>query len=220
MVFCNFTDFVPYAKRCAYGVVVLIGMITAAAPAAQADALDDYLALTTGTFDSSAQAAQDDRYDHAIWHKAKIWPEQNDGRWAYTENWLAGAKAPYRQRITQYTLDEHGAIKAQGYIIANAEKYVGAAQDTSLLDGLALEDLTATGTCPAFVARTGATRFESSTVGQSCQNNYKGASYVVSRSITDETGFTNWDRGFNAQGELVWGPSAGGYQFVRSGESQ
>jgi hypothetical protein len=29
----------------------------------------------------------------------------------------------------------------------------------------------------------------------------------------------NWDRGFDAHGNLVWGPAAGGYRFRRVGEA-
>jgi len=196
---------------------LVVGSLAGLAQAeTESDPMEAYLMLTTGTFDSSAQAATDNRYDHAIWRNVEIWPEREDGRWTYTENWIDGDDQPYRQRVTQYTLDEFGAIKAQGHLIANAQNYVGAIDDLSLLDGLTTDDLSATGSCPAFVARTGATSFESGTVGQSCRNNYKGASYVVSRSIMNEKGFTNWDRGFNAAGELVWGPSAGGYQFQRT----
>jgi hypothetical protein len=32
-------------------------------------------------------------------------------------------------------------------------------------------------------------------------------------------GFTNWDRGFTAEGEHVWGPRGGGYEFVRLDDS-
>lgn len=199
------------------GAALAFGSLTGPVQAeTESDPLEAYLLLTTGTFDSSVQAAEDSRYDHAIWRKVEIWPERQDGRWTYTENWIAGEEQPYRQRVTQYTVDEFGAINAQGFLIAEAQNYAGAIDDLSLLNGLTTEDLTATGSCPAFVARTGPTSFESSTVGQSCRNSYKGASYVVSRAIMNEKGFTNWDRGFNANGELVWGPSAGGYQFTRT----
>ncbi len=184
--------------------------------AAYANALDVYISLITGTFDTSAQAKSDDRYDHAIWHIVEIWTDRDDGPWLYTENWMAGAEKPYRQRVSHYKIDENGGITSAGYIIPDTDQYIGAAQNISMLADLSPDVLIATGSCPTYVARTGPMRFESSTVGQRCQNSYKGASYVVSRNILEKDQFTNWDRGFTADGELVWGPAAGGYQFRRS----
>ena len=48
-----------------------------------------------------------------------------------------------------------------------------------------------------------------------CANSYKGAVRMESRSVTTPSRFVNWDRGFAADGSLVWGPAAGGYVFQR-----
>ena len=64
----------------------------------------------------------------------------------------------------------------------------------------------------------GAAGFVGTTVGNRCRNSYKGASYAISQSSLTADEMVNWDRGFNAAGELVWGPAAGGYRFRRVGE--
>lgn len=188
---------------------------------ALADALDEYLPLVLGSFDSSAQASQDKRYDNAIWHTTEIWAERNPKatgvRWTYAENWLEGMEQPYRQRITRYELDADGSIVAESFPIPDAERFVGAWQDAKRLDVLSPDDLSGKGICPARLARTGTQRFEGGTDGQACRNKYKGASYMVSRSYTDANGVQNWDRGFDDNGKQVWGPVAGGYRFKRQG---
>ena len=74
--------------------------------------------------------------------------------------------------------------------------------------------------CPTKLARTGPQRFEGGTHGQDCQNRYRGASYLVSRSTTSAEGVDNWDRGFDANGEQVWGPISGPYRFRRQAGPQ
>lgn len=189
---------------------------------AQADALSEYLPLVIGSFDSSAQATRDDRYDNAIWHTAEIWVnDQNPGntRWTYSENWLEDAQAPYRQRITSYTLVDDGSILAESFPIPDAQRFIGAWEEVSRFTVLSPQDLSGSGRCPARLARTGAQRFEGGTHGQACRNQYKGASYMVSRSQTDANGLQNWDRGFDSEGTQVWGPVAGPYRFERQGSN-
>ena len=40
---------------------------------------------------SAARAAADERYGVAVWHVAEIWPDREDGRWLYSENWFGEA---------------------------------------------------------------------------------------------------------------------------------
>jgi hypothetical protein len=48
-----------------------------------------------------------------------------------------------------------------------------------------------------------------------CPNAYKGAAYAVSLGVLTEGRYANWDRGYNAEDERVWGPTTGGYIFIR-----
>jgi hypothetical protein len=52
---------------------------------------------------------------------------------------------------------------------------------------------------------------------ESCINNYKGAAWMQSLSVTTADVYVNWDRGFDTVGNRVWGPEAGGYVFRRTG---
>ena len=194
-------------------VPLLLFLLLLAGPLRADDNLALYVEMTTGSFSSAAQAAADDRYGVALWHIAEIWPGRDDGRWLYAENWFGDAEKPYRQRITRLTVAEDGSILARGYRLPETEPYVGAWEDPSLLEGLSPAGLEPVTGCDVTLVRAGERRFEGTTHGRQCENSYRGAAYVVSRSVLTDEYMMNWDRGIAADGRVVWGPKAGGYRF-------
>ena len=188
--------------------------------AADAGVLEDYVGLQVGSFSSEAQAKQDARYDAITWHVAEIWADDDPAeRWLYTESWMAQAPAPYMQRVTRLRVGADGTISARRYTMPEAARFVGAWQDSAALAALERGELTELTGCDIVIVRAGSGRFEGSTTGSGCRNTYKGASYAISQSALTSDEMVNWDRGFNAAGELVWGPAAGGYRFRRVGEA-
>jgi hypothetical protein len=129
------------------------------------------------------------------------------------------ASAPYMQRMTRLRAESDGTIAARRYTMPQAARFVGAWQQPARIAALKPGDLTELVGCDTVVTRAGAGRFEGTTVGNRCRNSYKGASYAISQSVLTLEEMVNWDRGFNAAGELVWGPAAGGYQFRRVDEA-
>jgi CpeT protein len=177
--------------------------------------LDDYLRLQVGTFNSAAQAARDPAYGDATWYIAEIWTGRGTGeRWIYSESWMKDAPAPYMQRVSRLTVDG-GSIVARRYSIAEAARFVGAWHDRGRIATLEAADLTEMVGCDAVITRAGAGRFEGGTVGDHCRNSYKGATYAISRLVLTADGMVNWDRGFDAEGDLRWGPASGGYELRR-----
>jgi len=194
-----------------------VALCVASAAAQAGDLLDDYVRLQAGEFTSEVQARQDARYQVAQWHIVEIWRAQDPKqRWLYTEAWLAGAKGPYLQRITRVAQDGDASLVASRYTIPDPARFVGAYQDPGAFAKLRVGDLAALPGCEVTIVRAGAGRFEGGTAGDHCRANYKGAAYAVSTLVLTADGMTNWDRGFDAAGNLVWGPEAGGYQFRRS----
>ncbi len=187
-----------------------------AAGSSLASPLDEYVELATGTFSSAAQAATDSRYDAVTWHIAEIWTDRDpDGRWLYVESWIDGTEAPYMQRVTRHTLTASGEVLAERFRLPNAENFVGAHAEVARFDTLDADALSKVEGCDGLLVRAGRNRFEGGTTGTSCVSRYKGASYAISRHVLESGAMTNWDRGFDANGELVWGPAAGGYRFER-----
>ena len=57
--------------------------------------------------------------------------------------------------------------------------------------------------------------FAGGTVDDNCATDWNGADYATSEITLDAELLVSWDRGWSADGEYVWGATAGGYQFVR-----
>jgi CpeT protein len=200
--------------------VLLSLAVAGSVAAAPSGVIDDYLQLQLGSFTSAAQAKQDARYDEVTWHIAEIWREADaDERWLYTESWMPGASVPYLQRISRLRAEPDGTIVATRYSLPDATRFVGAWQDPRAFDLLRPDQLTEVAGCDALITRAGAGRFEGGTIGRRCLNTYKGAAYAISKSVLTADEMVNWDRGFSATGDLVWGPAAGGYRFRRVGEA-
>ena len=199
---------------------VLLGGILLAKPVYASNVLHEYFELAIGSFDTAQQAVKDDRYAEITWHIAEIWPGNKDVRWTYAENWAPNAERPYRQRITRFKMAEDGSIKADGFFLPDPEAFMGAWQEPERFATLLPEMLQPVAGCTVLLVKTGVQRFEGSTQGRQCRNNHRGASYMISQTQVSVEGFVNWDRGFNADGELVWGPAAGGYQFRPVGVNQ
>ena len=196
----------------------LVGFVWAGVMAANAhgNMLDEYMALRVGSFSSEVQARQDARYGVAIWHIGEIWADDDPAvRWIYVETWMKDAAAPYMQRVAKLTAIGDGTIEARRFYIPEPERVLGAWGAPDKFAVVEPDDLTELKGCEATITRAGSGRFEGGTFGNRCKNGYKGASYAISRSLLTADEMQNWDRGFSAEGELVWGPAAGGYRFRR-----
>lgn len=195
--------------------------LTLPPPLVAADALDDYLRIQVGSFTTEQQAKLDARYETAIWHITEIWARGAGSdrptreRWLYSESWMKDAKAPYMQRISRVVAEEDGTVSARRYTIPGAERFVGAWREPARFAALTPAELTALEGCDLVLVRTGKDRFEGGTIGNRCRNAYKGSSYAISQATVSAEGFTNWDRGFAADGTQTWGPKYGGYRFRR-----
>lgn len=197
--------------------LLLAGAGPAAGAEARGDPLREYVDLQTGTFTSALQAQQDARYGVAEWHVAEIWSGASRAeRWLYVESWMKDGKAPYLQRISRVSLLPDGAVLARRYEIPDAARYVGAWREPGRFASLAPDALVEMTGCDVVLARAGERRWEGGTRGAGCRNDYKGASYAISQTALAADGMTNWDRGFDADGRLRWGPEHGGYRFTRA----
>lgn len=206
----------PRGRSTQLACALLAALALLPTPGRAGEALDQLMRLTVGSFSSALQARYDQRYDDITWHIAEIWPGAADGaRWIYTEAWMTGAEAPYMQRIARYTQEADGSIVSVRYPIPDAVRFIGAWREPGRFAALDRALLSALPGCETVMSRTGAQRFEGGTIGSRCGNAHRGASYAVSRTVLDGDSMTNWDRGFSADGELRWGPAAGGYQFRR-----
>jgi hypothetical protein len=169
----------------------------------------------TGLFTSAPQAARDSSYQVVEFRAVRIWPDREDGHWVYTEQQIEGQESPYRQRIQRYFRDADGEIRLRVYTLPGVETYVGAWREPARLEAVDPASLNAEAGCDNVYRQVEPGVFAGSTIEQECRNNWRGAAYMRSISSVQAGGFTNWDRGFTAEGEHVWGPRTGGYEFTK-----
>ena len=152
----------------------------------------------------------------------RIWPERDDGIWLYQEQAILGAAGavdpankdrPYFQRVVQMTAMENGQVRRSIYTLPAPAGGVGGWREAG-----ALAELSPAGfggkTCDVFVERIARGLW----YGESepnCPNSYKGAVRMTNQTVITAEGYGNWDRGWSADDDLVWGPAEGGYAFDR-----
>jgi len=178
-------------------------------------ALEEYARIAPGSYTTAAQAARDDRYDTVEAEVVRIWPERTDGVWLYQEQAIinrkdltpAQAKAqPYFQRVARVHREKDGRLRRDNHVITNAKAFTGKPAT------LRFEHLGPAG-CHNLLERVAEGHWTART--ENCANSYKGAAEMRSVSVQTADTYANWDRGFSADGKHVWGPTDGGYIFVK-----
>jgi CpeT protein len=173
--------------------------------------------LMTGFFSTEAQSIEDTSYFHIRLCMHPVWEERKDGYWLYVEQAaFANLNRPYRQRVYHLFLtDDAQSIVSRVYEIDNPAPFVGSCNSASLLTNLMHENLISRPGCELFLNRTVDLAFSGSTPEGTCLSSWRGASWVSSDVTITTEGLTSWDRGWDAENNLIWGPENGGYRFEK-----
>ena len=171
--------------------------------------------LMQGSFDSKAQAAQDSAYYAISLHMVPIWPER--GQYLYVEQALAAMQdKPYRQRVYELRSMEDGVVESHVYKIPGDSLWVGKWRTPEAFEVLTLSDLEHLEGCEVRLTQVGEGHFSGATGDQSCPSVLYGASYAQSQVDVKPDRVESWDRGFDAEGNHIWGAEKGGYIFLRT----
>lgn len=193
--------------------IVALGL---AAGAAHESDLSVAVALMTGSFSSAGQAAADTNYFDIRLEIVPIWTTRAGGHWLYVEQAAAGyLDRPYRQRVYHVTASEAGEIVSDVYTIPEPLRFAGAWSDEAPLAALSPDSLELREGCAVVLRRTEHGVFEGGTVGKACASSLRGAAYATSGVELAPGRLVSWDRGFDADGNRVWGAEAGPYVFER-----
>lgn len=167
----------------------------------------------SGTFSSAAQAGRDSAFYDISLVMYPIWEEDEAAEWLYVEQAVSEYKdQPYRQRI--YRLAKVGnEIESRVYELANPEDYIHAWKNPALFDQLKPDDLLLRDGCSVFMKPIANNCYEGSTRPNACGSSLRGATYATSEVRICEDGIVSWDRGWNEEGEQVWGAETEGYVF-------
>lgn len=200
---------------------MLMLALLAAAPTAQPDLAADYAAVAVGSFSSQAQHRADPAYDWAEARVIRIWPDRTDGIWLYHEqaiisvNGLTPDQArarPYFQFVARINVLAPGVLRRENFRLKDPAAWRGLQAGDARLATLGPADL-GPASCHNRLEVVSRSTFIGRT--ESCANNWRGAVRLDSVSVTSPDAYVNWDRGFDAAGNRVWGPAHGGYEFRR-----
>ena len=172
-----------------------------------------------GVMDTSIQAATSDTADVRMTTcSVKLEPENSHLNVAhaiflYQEQALTNKlNQPYRQRFLRLAPSINGrTVESKSFLATNPEKWIGLCtqpKNSRLVQASEVSDRQ----CSVFLVP-----IESSYVGTTqpggCDTNLRGAVTITNRILLHGEGMDTWDRGFDAQGNQVWGAQDIPYQF-------
>lgn len=177
------------------------------------EALVDYM---VGSFSSKEQAEKDSSYFNIELEMVQIWKDRTDGPWIYIEQAVAETKdQPYRQRVYQIKQRSDGKIESIVYSIPDPLRFAGDYKKEFPLLRLTPDSLLIKAGCDVVLYRTDDGYFEGGTIDKNCKSDLRGASYATSEVMIDKDKMVTWDRGFDENGNQVWGATKGGYVFIK-----
>lgn len=177
------------------------------------EVLVDYMC---GSFSSNEQAENDSSYFNIELEMVQIWKDRTDGPWIYIEQAVAETKAkPYRQRVYQIKQRSDGKIESVVYSIPDPLRFASDYKKELPLLRLTPDSLLIKEGCEVVLYRADDGYFEGGTIDKNCSSDLRGASYATSEVMIDKDKMITWDRGFDENGNQVWGAIKGGYIFKK-----
>jgi len=204
--------------RRAVAVLLLALAACAHVPATPSDPLAHAASLMTGHFDSREQARTTPGYLDITLSMQPLWLGRDPGaHWLYVEQATAETPdKPYRQRVYRLSLNDAGEVVSEVFLLAEPDRYIRG-WETGALDALTEDKLQRRPGCEVYLQPV-AGGFRGATRGQACESNLRGSRWASAEVELDASGLRSWDRGFDADGEQVWGATAGPYVFRRTAD--
>lgn len=170
----------------------------------------------TGYFSSQSQAAKDSDYFDVRLRMTPIWKNRTDGFWLYVEQAMAEHESrPYRQRVYHVTQINDTTFESAVFGFADPTIYIGEWRKPEPLANLTPDSIAQKQGCSIILYQHGEFAFSGSTIGTACASDFRGADYTTSEVTISKNQIINWDRGFDKDGNQVWGARKGGYVFKK-----
>ena len=193
--------------------ILLTALIVLATPAsADVTRLEGYL---TGTFETGTAGNP----DHVRALIEPLWPEREDGPWMLFSmkpqvipGWM---QAFYRLKV-----NNAGQTVIESWRIWDGPYAPGGERQTvNDFNGFDLSTATYLEGCDVVLALDESDVFQGGHAPKgACANSRQGASYVWAKKWFAPDGFMFWENGFDANDQIVWGPTDQGYTFQRVAE--
>ncbi|NRD24829.1 hypothetical protein HNV10_16365 [Winogradskyella litoriviva] len=174
--------------------------------------LKELFALMQGSFNSAIQAEIDSTYYNISLHMYPIWEDK--GNFLYVEQALSSAQnKPYRQRIYEVNRASDSTFSSAIYKLDADSLWIGKWKNPKLFDSISLKDIALKEGCEVILHRIAPNQFIGKTGDKTCISTMRGASFARSEVEILEDKIISWDRGFDSNGNYVWGAEKAGYIF-------
>jgi len=175
---------------------------------------DKLFGLMQGSFDSEAQAKIDSTYYNISLHMYPIWEDK--GHFLYVEQALKSMQdKPYRQRIYEVKRLTDSTIASYIYKIPNDSLWIGKWKTPAAFDSISKQQIELRKGCEVVLKQTNDNTFKGTTGDRTCESTMRGASFATSEVEITENKIMSWDRGFDKDGNYVWGAEKAGYIFIK-----
>ena len=127
---------------------------------------------------------------------------------------MGAVDRPYRQRL--YVLEpgsEPNQATSRVFELVEPEALVGLCRQKRPVHWNLDRVRELTGCAIALKLKDG--RFRGATFGRFCEDKQRRAEYETSEVLLDQAALEKWDRGFDKDGQQVWGSTLGPYRFDR-----
>lgn len=201
--------------RAAVLATLLLFPACAALPGAEEETKATLRDWMTGTWEARAQDESGGTLEVRL-VVVPIWTARWDGPWIYAEQALAARpESPYRQRVFHLRTDERGDLVADVFDLPReGRRLAGAWRGGDPFGTVRPEDLVPrTGCAIRFESRVGV--FQGSTEPRSCLSEFRGARWASYDLVVAPERLETWERGFDAEGRQVWGPTGGPDVFLK-----
>ncbi len=172
----------------------------------------------SGSFSSAAQAAADTvNYFPIHLEMYPIWQDRTDGAWLYVEQAVeTSLERPYRQRVYRLAEEENGVISSTVYTLPEPlDRFIQVHDNPVIFETITPDSLSLRNGCAIFLTRNEDGSFTGSTIGTDCVSTLHGATHASSEVTVTDSLLTSWDRGWDDDGNQIWGVTTGGYQFMK-----
>jgi hypothetical protein len=212
------------ARRPSFG---LLGFLVFAALPLRAQApapvreIDELVAWLTGTFDSKEQA--DLRGEAPAVRMVTVAVPKSRLSFGVPVLYREEAAVdrpdrPFLQRFLRIEEDAAGRILVRIFELKDPITAAGKWREASDLGLFGKNDVRERDGCLVTLRRVG-DRYEGGTTGARCVSSIRGAAYATSEAKIWKDRIEAWDRGFDADRKLVWGPDRTPTRFVKRSTS-
>ena len=207
--------------RWAIGTVSCLHLVAACTQSVPVDRhLEEVATHLVGIMDTSAQAAANSKAPNVRMTTCQVTVHTENGElnspeeiFLYQEQALQKKLAkPYRQRFLRLTpSDADIVVESRSFKPPSPADFVGLC-DRPLSQRVVSSSEIGNPICSVFLIPEG-DRYIGETQAGGCPTNYRGAVKITNRIVLHSEGMDTKDRGFDAQGNQLWGATSDTYQF-------